>query len=65
MKAQSSKHITCILEGGSYFFSKHLTTEFVLAKEFLDLSKKGVILYFDVILCGNEFCGLKKRKFTK
>jgi hypothetical protein len=39
-----------------------LTTEFGLAKEFQDQSRKGALLYFHIFLCGNEFLGPKKRK---
>jgi hypothetical protein len=39
---------------------QYLTTEFGLVKEFLGQRRKGVFLYFDVILCGNEFLGLKQ-----
>jgi hypothetical protein len=41
------------------------TTEFGLAKEYEDQSKKRVFLYFYVLLPGNEFFGSKREKFTK
>jgi hypothetical protein len=37
-----------------------LTSEFRLAKEFQNQSRKGVFLYFDVFLPGNEFLEPKK-----
>jgi hypothetical protein len=42
---------------GFFGFSISLTTEFGLAKEFLDQSRKGFFLYFHAFLCGNKFLG--------
>jgi hypothetical protein len=45
-----------------YFQLLPVITEFGLAKELLDQSRKGVFLYFHVFLPGNEFLGPKKEK---
>jgi hypothetical protein len=43
-----------------FYNFQYLTTEFGLAKEFKDQSRKGIFLYFHVFLAGDEFLVQKR-----